>query len=118
VEHRGERGRARRLDELGRQVEATRARLRALYAQPMDPAEKRRRKREALAPLEPWLERLRGLEGAQPNNALLASYATYTQKLPAFERLLAESGGDLPRFYARVRALADLAPAARDAALR
>jgi predicted aminopeptidase len=104
--------------ELGRLVEDVRARLRALYAQPLAPQAMRERKREALAPLKPWLSRLRGLEDAEPSNAFLASYATYTGKLPAFERLLAESDGDLPRFYARVRELARLPRAERDAALR
>jgi len=35
-----------------------------------------------------------------------------------FERLLADVAGDLPRFYARVRELARLPRAERDAALR
>ena len=78
----------------------------------------RRRKRAALAPLAPWLERLRGLEAAEPNNALVAAFVTYSGKAPAFERLLAEAGGDLERFYARVKALARLPRAERDAALR
>jgi predicted aminopeptidase len=42
-----------------------------------------------------------------PNNALLASFATYSELVPAFERLLAAEGGDLERFYARVRTLAE-----------
>jgi predicted aminopeptidase len=99
-------------------VERTRATLRALYRSGLAPAEMRRRKREALAPLKPWLERMRGFEAAEPNNALLASYATYTQKVPAFERLLAEAGGDLPRFYARVKQIARLPRAERDALLK
>lgn len=109
--------RARR-EEFAGLVEEVRARLRALYAQRLAPEETRRRKRAALAPLRPWLSRMRGLEEAEPSNAFLASYATYTEKLPAFERLLAASGGDLRRFYARVRELARLPRAARDAALR
>ena len=52
-----------------------------------------------------------------PNNALLASVAIYTQRVPAFEALLREQGGDLPKFYAAVKALAKLDKAARDAAL-
>ena len=40
------------------------------------------------------------------NNATLASIAMYTQKVPAFEALLDEMGGDLPRFYAEVKRLA------------
>jgi predicted aminopeptidase len=43
---------------------------------------------------------------AEPNNAFLASIAVYTELVPAFERLLAASGGDLEDFYARVRQLA------------
>jgi predicted aminopeptidase len=50
---------------------------------------------------------------AEPNNAFLASIATYTELVPAFERLLAESG-DLPGFYKRVQALA-AKPAEREA---
>ncbi|MEX2240831.1 MAG: aminopeptidase [Burkholderiales bacterium] len=95
-----------------------RAQLQALYAMPLAPAEMRRRKREALEALRPWLARLRGFESAEPSNAVLASFATYTQKVPAFERLLAAAGGDLERFYARVRELARLPRAERDAQLR
>ena len=43
---------------------------------------------------------------AEPNNAFLASIAVYTELVPAFERLLAASGGDMEHFYARVRQLA------------
>jgi predicted aminopeptidase len=99
-------------------VAATRKTLQALYGSRLDPGEMRRRKREALTPLAPWLARMRGFESAVPSNAVLASFATYTQKVPAFERLLAEAGGDLERFYARVRSLARLPRAARDAELR
>jgi len=106
-----------RREAFARQVAAVRARLRALYARPLPAEEMRRQKQEALAPLAPWLARLPGLEGG-PNNAFLASYATYTGQLPAFERLLVEAGGDLPRFYARVRELAELPLAERAAALR
>jgi len=99
-------------------VAETRARLEALYRSRLAPEEMRRRKREILEPLRPWLQRLRGFESAEPNNAVLASFATYTQKVPAFERLLAAVGGDLPRFYARVRELARLPRAERDARLK
>ena len=40
------------------------------------------------------------------NNAQIASVAMYTQLVPGFQKLLAESGGDLPRFYQAVKALA------------
>jgi len=47
------------------------------------------------------------LEG-KPNNARLASLATYYDCVPGFERMLAEQQHDLPRFYEAVRALAKL----------
>ena len=51
------------------------------------------------------------------NNAQLASIAIYTQLVPGFQQLLAESGGDLPRFYAAVEALAKMPVKDRLAAL-
>jgi predicted aminopeptidase len=39
------------------------------------------------------------------NNARLAAIATYYDCVPGFERILAESGGDLERFYERVEKL-------------
>ena len=46
---------------------------------------------------------------AQPlNNAQIASVAMYTQLVPGFQKLLADSGGDLPRFYQAVKALAKM----------
>lgn len=52
------------------------------------------------------------LEG-QPNNARLASLATYYDCVPGFERILAENDHDLPRFYAAARELAKLPRTAR-----
>jgi predicted aminopeptidase len=49
---------------------------------------------------------------AEPNNAFLASIAVYTELVPAFQRLLAESGS-LEKFYARVRELAKAEPRER-----
>ena len=37
------------------------------------------------------------------NNARLASEANYYDCVPGFERLLAEQGNDLPRFYAAAK---------------
>ena len=51
------------------------------------------------------------------NNANLAAVATYTQRVSAFAKLLAEAGGDLPRFYQAVRELAQLPVAERNARL-
>ena len=42
---------------------------------------------------------------AQLNNAFVASVTIYTQRVPEFERLLADAGS-LERFYERMRALA------------
>ncbi len=52
-----------------------------------------------------------------PNNASLAAVGLYTEKVPQFQALLAAEGGDLPRFYARIKELASLPRAQRDAAL-
>ena len=51
----------------------------------------------------------------QLNNARLASVATYYDCVPGFERELAAAGGNLPAFYQRVRDLAKLDQATRDA---
>ena len=47
------------------------------------------------------------------NNARLASEANYYDCVPGFERLLAEAGNDLPRFYEAARKLARLPMAER-----
>ena len=52
----------------------------------------------------------------EPNNAFLASIAVYTELVPAFERLLAESGS-LESFYRRVKELAAAEPARRNTQL-
>jgi len=106
-----------------------RSSLEALYRTRLAPDELRRRKQEAFDTLVRDYETLKrerwnGYAGydrylleTPPNNALLAIFATYTQKVGAFERLLAEEGGDLARFYARVAALAAQDRAARAAVL-
>jgi predicted aminopeptidase len=54
---------------------------------------------------------------ADANNALLASIALYTELVPGFEKLLAESGS-LEKFYARVKKLAAARQSERDAFFR
>lgn len=108
-------------------VTDTRAALAALYAGTATPVEKRRRKTELLAVLKTQYQQRKldweGFAGydrwfAQPlGNAHLASVAIYTQQVPAFQALLAQQGGDLPRFYAAVRELAALPKAERHARL-
>jgi predicted aminopeptidase len=51
------------------------------------------------------------------NNARLASLATYHDLVPAFQGLLAATGGDLPAFYAQVRELGALPSSERLARL-
>lgn len=106
-----------RKDEFAALIEETRKKLEALYRTRLAPEPMRERKRAALEALRPWLSTLKGLEGQEPNNALLAAYATYADLVPAFDKLLAQAGGDLPAFYARVRTLAALDPAQRIALL-
>lgn len=99
-------------------IQTYRARLDALYRSRLAPEEMRKRKAAILDELGGEYERLKanreGFAGydrwfdRKPNNAQLASVAIYTQQLPAFQALLREHGGDLARFYAAVRALADL----------
>ena len=52
------------------------------------------------------------------SSAHLAAVGAYNDWVPAFDALLAESGGDLPTFYARVRRLGALDKPARSAELR
>jgi predicted aminopeptidase len=51
------------------------------------------------------------------NNATLGSVTLYTQWVPAFQTLLEQEGGSLPRFYRRVATLAHLPQPERSAAL-
>jgi len=101
--------------ELAAAVEAMRTRLDAVYRSEAPAEEKKRAKSEEFA-------RLRAQFGnfvpAEPNNAFLVSISVYTQLVPGFERLLAQSGGNLPSFYKRVRNLANEDKSARELALR
>jgi predicted aminopeptidase len=51
------------------------------------------------------------------NNANLAAVATYTQRVPAFAKLIEDDHGDMPRFYRDVERIARLPAAERDARL-
>lgn len=108
-------------------VLASRERLDAVYRSDLADDAKRAEKRRLLAEVKQDYQALRARWGgfagydrwfAQDlTNAHLGSVAAYTQLVPAFERLLAESGGDLPRFYAAVKQLAAEDRPARDATL-
>ena len=95
-------------------IKETRERLAAVYASGASADEMRRRKRDEFDRLRAQFP---GAVPAQPNNAFLVSIALYTEMVPAFEHLLAASGNDLPRFYARVRELAKSDRAVRDTLL-
>ncbi|GAB6082554.1 aminopeptidase [Desulfuromonas carbonis] len=104
-------------------VSVTRGRLAALYGEELPAAEMRRAKAAILADMRVAHERLKaswqGYAGydrwfAEPlNNGRFVAVNTYRRLLPAFQQLLAEQDGDLPRFYAAVQTLADLPLAAR-----
>ncbi len=105
--------------------------LAQVYASDATDADKRARKAAVFAAMRAAYERAKagepglagydrwfaGADGAGPNNASIGSVALYTGRVPAFKALLDEAGGDLPRFYARVKALAAVPRAERDAVL-
>jgi predicted aminopeptidase len=93
-----------------------RAELARLFASKLPPALMRERKRIQFVQLANDMRDLERRQGVRSgyedwiasglNNAHLASVATYFDCVPGFERLLAREEGELPRFYAVVRALA------------
>jgi predicted aminopeptidase len=95
-----------------------RTELSTLYATQLEPEVMRVRKAQVFARLVTELRALDAKYGTEsrlaaelegkPNNARLASLATYYDCVPGFERLLANEQHDLPRFYEAVRALAKL----------
>lgn len=95
-----------------------RARLASLYASPLAPEDMRIRKADTFQALIVELQALGSRLGfkstlaadlaAGPNNARLASLATYYDCVPGFQRVLADEQRELPRFYAAVRELAKL----------
>jgi predicted aminopeptidase len=100
-----------------------RAQLARLYASKLPPEVMRERKRMQFTALADDMRELARRQGEHLvyedwlagglNNAHLASVATYFDCVPGFERLLAQEGGDLPRFYDAVRALARVPQAQR-----
>ena len=105
-----------------RLVGEARERLAAVYATTESDDWKRGRKAEVLADLAAEHGRLAAARGEAPpgvqgaggwfgaglNNARLASYSAYHELVPGFEALLASEGGDLARFFERVRRLAEV----------
>ncbi len=105
-----------------------RAILQQYYLQDLPPEQKRLGKAQRFAEMEQEYRELKASWGGfagydrwfsgKSNNATLASVALYTELVPAFTALLEREGGDLPRFYAAVKALAKLPKAEREARLR
>ena len=104
-----------------------RERAEALYREPLPPDAKRAAKAKLFAEMESDYRALKASWGGYAGydrffaggigNAHLASVATYEELVPAFRTLLAQDDGDLPSFYAEVKALAKLDKAERDAKL-
>jgi len=119
--------RQRARDEFKRIVERCRQRLDALYRSGIAPEAMRARK-DAI--LEQMIEEYHAFRQSasftgydrwfaqRPNNAQVASVVIYTQLVPAFQALLDREGGDLGRFYAQVKLLANLPKNERADALR
>jgi predicted aminopeptidase len=107
----------------------TRAQLAKLYAsgEPVD--QMREAKAQAFEQLATEIRGLEQRQGLQRrtlydrwieeglNNARLASEANYYDCVPGFERLLADQGNDLPRFYAAAKEMSRLPMAERHAKL-
>ena len=111
-------------DDFARLIEKHRGRFEALYRTRIAPEAMRGRKAQILGELEQEYRALKQGWGdypgydrwfaQKPNNAQLASIAIYTQRVPAFQALLAREGNDLARFYAAVKELAALPKEQRD----
>jgi len=108
-------------------IKDTRERLAALYASDLPEADKLAQKAAVFAGMRAEYERVKaGWDGAPvfdrwfasgANNAGIVAAGLYADRVPQFAALLAGEGGDLPRFYERVREIAALPKAERDAAL-
>jgi predicted aminopeptidase len=120
--------RQRAREEFKRIVERERQELQTLYQSALAPEAMRARKTEILEQMVDEYRSVRDGSGGvagydrwfaqRPNNARVASVAIYTQLVPEFQSLLASEGGDLARFYSRVKALAALPKEQRIEALR
>lgn len=116
-------------DQFIRLVLASRERLQAVYAGPLDEAHKRVAKQAEFERLRREYRLLRdGQWGGDKrydawvygpmNNAKLLPFGLYDQWVPAFAALFREVGGDWARFYERVEQLGRLPIEERKAALQ
>jgi predicted aminopeptidase len=107
----------------------TRAQLAKLYASGEPAEQMREKKAEAFEQLATEIHSLEKRQGLQRqtlydqwikeglNNARLASEANYYDCVPGFERLLADQGNDLPKFYVAAKEVSRLPMAERHAKL-
>ena len=107
-------GRLVRRREFYQEIARSRVNLEALYASDKPVAEKRREKAAALTKLRDEFRELRrrwgghGLEEwlvENLNNGHIVSLNIYADKMPVFQNLLAESGGDLDLFFKKAAKL-------------
>jgi len=105
---RGRREELRQLYALDLPEPQVRARKLAVFAALAADMRALERRQGVPSPYHEWLD-------GELNNAALASVATYYDCVPGFERMLRSVNGDLPRFYADVRALSHLPQVERDA---
>ena len=104
--------------------QAWRERLRALYAEPLAPDQRRLLKAALLEAMgacyaEFGIRSRPGFGGTlgRVNNARLAAMGTYEDRTAAFAALLARVGGDWPAFHRAAQEIATRRPAARAQAL-
>lgn len=93
-------GQARR-QQFADRVKEARTHLAVLYAQGLPAEEMRRRKAEEFSRLRAFYPTA---VPAEPNNGFLVSVVLYTELVPEFEKILAQSGS-LAAFYAKVKEL-------------
>jgi len=109
-------------------LQGWRDRLDALYGSALPESDKRARKGMLMDELHADYARLKserwgGYAGydvfvGQLNNAALGMQAAYNARVPAFDALFQQQGGDFRRFYAEVQRLARLPREQRDATLQ
>jgi len=114
----------RQRSEFRELVAATRDLLQKIYASDAPDDVKRAQKAQAFATMRAGYEPIKAEWGGAPvfdrwfadgaNNAGIVAAGLYADRVAQFTALLAQEGGDLPRFYGRVRDLAGMPREERD----
>ena len=109
-------------------VSTYRARLQEVYESNLSLTVKRKQKAAVLSQMRSEFSNLKSDHGGMAaydawfnyplNNAQLISVSTYHNWVPAFTRMLSESGGDLEKFYQKCRQLAENDPPERNRILK